>query len=235
MPGVTEVGLDFELEPRRVRIDLDNMVRLALDGLRDAGVIARGLAGVERIVATKRALTVPGLGISLAWNATPHDDDPFGGEADFLVASDNMPREESLSEKLAWREAVATVWSRPPVTKAVGVDIAVAKTTSLAAMLKPIIDGLEPYLGQELLGRGTLRPRDDQVVWLRISRIPGLPVALRVRAGDVPPPGAGRVVPSVPSLPEMDPDFTWSTSDLEAIDRYRAWHRTFAPGSGLFG
>ena len=38
-----------------------------------------------------------------------------------------------------------------------------------------------------------------------------------------------------PVAPEMDPDFRWSTSDLEAIDGYRAWHRTFAPGSGLFG
>ena len=104
-----------------------------------------------------------------------------------------MPREESPSEKLAWRDAVAAVWSRPPVTKAVGVDIAVTKTTSLAAMLKPVIDGLEPYLGREPLGRGTLRPRDEQVTWLRISRVRGLPVGLRVRAGDAPPPGADRI------------------------------------------
>ena len=233
-PGVTEVGLDFELEPGRVRIDLDTMVRLALDGLRDAGVVARGLVGVERIVATKRPRTVPGLGISLVWDATPDDDDPFAGDADLVATSDTVPAEGSLSETLAWRDTIAAAWDRPPVTNPVGVDIAVAKATSLAAMLKPVIDGLEPYLGQEPLGRGTLRPRDDQVVWLRISRIPGLPSGLRVRAGDVPQPGTGRTVPSVPSLPEMDPDFTWSTSDLEAIDTYRAWHRTFAPGSGLF-
>ena len=151
-----------------------------------------------------------------------------------MATGDTVPRDESPSEKLAWRDAIAAAWSRPPVTKAVGVDISVAKATSLAAMLKPVIDGLEPYLGQEPLGRGTLRPRDDQVVWLRISRIPGLPIGLRVRAGDVPQPGAGRTVPSVPSLPEMDPDFTWSTSDLEAIDRWRAWHRTFAPEAPIF-
>ena len=122
-PGATEIGLDFELEPGRVRIDLDNMVRLALDGLRDAGVVARGLVGVERIVATKRPRTVPGLAISLAWNALPDDDDPFGGGADLVAMSDTVPREESPSEKLAWRDAVASVWSQPPVTKAVGVDI----------------------------------------------------------------------------------------------------------------
>lgn len=163
-PGVTEVGLDFELEPGRARIDLDNMVRLALDGLRDAGVVARGLVGVERIVATKRARTVPGLGISLAWNALPDDDDPLGGGADLVAASATVPRDESPSEKLAWRDAVADAWGRPPATKAVGVDITVTKATSLAAMLKPVIDGLESYLGQEPLGRGTLRPRDVQVV-----------------------------------------------------------------------
>ena len=233
-PGATEVGFDFELEPGRVRIDLDNMVRLALDGLRDAGVVARGLVGVERIVATKRPRTVPGLGISLAWNAMPGDDDPFDGDADLVAASITVPSEESPAGKLAWRDAISAAWSRPPVTKAVGVDISVTRTTSLAAMLKPVIDGLEPYLGKEPLGRGTLRPRDDQVVWLRISRIPGLPVGLRVRAGDVPQPGTGRTVPSVPSLPEMDPDFTWSTSDLEAVDRWRAWHRTFAPETPIF-
>ena len=38
--------------------------------------------------------------------------------------------------------------------------------------VKPVIDGLDLYR-QEPLGRGTLRRRDDQVVWLRISRIPG--------------------------------------------------------------
>lgn len=100
-PGVTEVGLDFELEPERVRIDLDNMVRLALEGLRDAGVVARGLVGIERIVATKRSRAVPGLGISLAWSAVPDDDDPFGGGADLLATGDTVPRDEWPSEKLA--------------------------------------------------------------------------------------------------------------------------------------
>lgn len=193
------------------------MVRLALDGLRDAGVVARGLAGVDRIVATKRPRTVPGLGIALAWNAVPDDDDPLGGGADLVATSDTVPRDEALSEKLAWRDAIAAVWSHAPITKAVGVDIAVTKTASLAAMLKPVIDGLEPYLGKEPLGGGTLRPRDEQVAWLRISRVQGLPVGLRVRVGGPPQPGTCRTVPPVPSLPEMDPDFTWSTSDLEAI------------------
>lgn len=234
-PGLTEVGFDFELEPGRVRIDLDNLVRLALDGLRDAGVVALGLVDLDRIVATKRVRTPPGLGISLAWNTLPVDDDPFSGGSDLVVTSDTVPREDSLPEKVAWRDAVAAAWGRPPVAYGVGVDIAAMKGTSLAAMLKPVIDGLEPYLGREPLGRGTLRARDERVTWLRITRVQGLPVGLRLRAGDAPLPGIGRTMPPVPPLPEMDPDFTWSTSDLEAIDRYRAWHRTYAPGSGLFG
>ncbi len=235
MPGANEVGLDFELEPDTSATDLVDLVLLALAGLQDAGVLAPELVGVERIVATKRPGTAPRLGVSLAWDVSLEDDDPFGSAADLTATSDTVPREESPSEKMAWRDAVDAAWRRPPVTRAVGVDIAVTKTTSLASMLKPVIDGLEPYLRREPLGRGTLRPGDEQVVWLRISRTPALAVGLRIRAGEAPPPGTGRMVPPVPPLPEMDSDFTWSTSDLEAIDRYRAWHRIFAPGSGLFG
>jgi len=225
--GVVEVGLDFELEPHRTRIDLDNMVRLALDGLRDAGAIPRGLVGVEAIVATKRAGRVPGVGISLVWRQDPIVDDPFDGQADLVASAAWVPRDDAPAEKAAWRDEVVTAWGRSPVSKPVAVDIAVAKETSLAAMLKPVIDGLEPYLGREPLGRGDLRPRDEQVTWLRISRVPDLPVALRVRAASPPPPGVGRTVPRRPSLPEMDPDFMWSMSDLDAMDRERAWRRIF--------
>jgi len=222
-PGATEVGFDFELEPGQDHLALDAMVTLAFEGLRDAGVVGRGVVGVERIVATKRSRTVPGLGISLAWNAMPHDDDPFDGGADLVATSDILPREEAASDALAWGAVVHAAWSRPPVEKKVGVDIAREATSSLAATMRNIIEGLKPYAGR------------DQVTWLRISRVPRLPVALRIRAGDVPGPGIGRTVPRIPSLPEMDPDFTWSTSDLDAMDRQRAWHRTFAPESGLGG
>jgi hypothetical protein len=223
--GVVEVGLDFELEPHRRLIDLDNMVRLALDALRDTATVPRGLDGIETIVATKRDGRTPGIGISLVWSPEPFVDDPFGGGADLMVTGTSVPRDDSSAEKDAWRDTVAAVWRGAPVSRAVGIDIAVAKETSLAAMLKPVIDGLEPYLGRAPRGRGRLRPFDDQVTWLRISRRPDLPVALRVRAGTPSPVGIGRTVPLQPGLPKMDSDFTFSMSDLDGIDRHRAWQR----------
>ncbi|MBA2557954.1 MAG: hypothetical protein H0V12_11525 [Chloroflexi bacterium] len=46
-------GFDFLLEPERRPIDLDNLVRLAVDGLRDGGVV-RGARDLDVLVATKR-------------------------------------------------------------------------------------------------------------------------------------------------------------------------------------
>ncbi len=234
--GVVEVRLDFELEPARTLIDLDNMVRLALDALRDTGTVPRGLVGIETIVATKRAGRTPGLGTSVVWTAGPFVDNPFAGEPDLVVTHSSVPRDESAAEKDAWRDAVAAAWRGAPARKALGLDIAVTRQTSVAAMLKPVIDGLEPYLGRAPRGRGRLRPLDEQVTWLRISRQRGLPVALRVRAGTPPPVGIGRTVPSQPGLPEMDPDFSFSMSDLDGIDRHVAWRRLFEkPPAGAGG
>jgi len=183
LQGIVEVGLDFELEPARTLIDLDNMVRLAIDALRDTETVARGLVGIETIVATKRAGRTPGLGLSLVRTPGPLVDDPFGGEADLVVMGTSVPREEFAAEKDEWRNAVAAAWRDTPVRQPVAIDIAVTKETSLAAMLKPVIAGLEPYLGRAPRGRGRLRPLDEQVTWLRISRQRDLGVALRVRAG----------------------------------------------------
>jgi hypothetical protein len=54
------VSLSFRLEPHR-RVDLDNLVRPALAGLRDAGVFARGFTNLDLIVATKVVALPPGL------------------------------------------------------------------------------------------------------------------------------------------------------------------------------
>jgi hypothetical protein len=54
------VALHFRVEPHR-RVDLDNLVRPALAGLRDAGVFTRGFANLDLLVATKTALRPPGL------------------------------------------------------------------------------------------------------------------------------------------------------------------------------
>ena len=48
----TAVQLDCRLEPHRT-VDLDNLIRPALAGLRDAGVFARGYRRLDAILATK--------------------------------------------------------------------------------------------------------------------------------------------------------------------------------------
>jgi len=56
-----------------------------------------------------------------------------------------------------------------------------------------------------------------------VLRVPDLAVAVRVTAGPPRQSPELRVAPPVPMLPKMDPDFTFSTSDLEYIERHRAW------------
>lgn len=56
------VALSFRLEPNR-RVDLDNLVRPVLAGLRDAGVFTRGFTNLDLLVATKVAALPAGLDI----------------------------------------------------------------------------------------------------------------------------------------------------------------------------
>lgn len=223
-----EVELDFLIEERRVLIDLDNLVRLALDGLRDAGALGRGLGTLDSILATKSKAPPLGLGMTLvrAYAASPL---PALHEAIELVAeSDMIPREGRTAEKEAWRSSVRAAWSGSIGRGPVALDIAARTTQSLGAMLKPVIDGLESYLGRGTVGRGEFRPLDERIVLLRIRREPGLPVALRVTAGPpLQPPGL-RTAPTKPVLPRMAARFTYSMSDLDDIARHAAWHRIFA-------
>lgn len=56
-------------------------------------------------------------------------------------------------------------------------------TASLEAVLKPIIDGLEPFLGRDPSGRLEFVPQDDLVVWLRVTRQADLPSPIALAAG----------------------------------------------------
>jgi hypothetical protein len=85
-------------------------------------------------------------------------------------------------EKRGWRTAVQDGWRDPPLAHPVLVDICVRTRTALAAMLKPVIDGLEAFVGRDPRGRLEFSPSDDRVMWLRIVRVVDGP-ALRVRAG----------------------------------------------------
>lgn len=59
------VSLRFCLEPGRARIDLDNLVRPALDGLRDVDLFGRGFRDLDALMATKTAVTPVGLAVAL--------------------------------------------------------------------------------------------------------------------------------------------------------------------------
>jgi hypothetical protein len=181
------VTLDFRLEPHRWRIDIDNLTRLALDGLRDGGLIERGLGSLWLLEAHKEASAQPGLDVTwtdMTWLLAGHplQADSLPGSIALDIEVGTIPREGKVDEKRAWRMAVQNKWRDPPVADPVFVDIWVRTGGSLAATLKPVIDGLDAFLGRDPRGRLEFCPNDDRVIWLRIVRVVDGP-ALRVRAG----------------------------------------------------
>lgn len=157
-PLAATVTLRFRLEPKRWRIDIDNLTRLALDGLRDGGVIESGLGSVSLLEAQKEGSAEPGLDVTLTdttWLVAgrPLRADSLPGPNALDVEIDAIPREGKLDEKRAWRTAVQSVWRDPPLAHLVFVDICVTSAGSLGAMLKPVIDGLEAFLGRDPRGR----------------------------------------------------------------------------------
>jgi hypothetical protein len=230
-----EVQVDFFLQRGRVLIDLDNLVRLAMDGIRDAGILRRGLAGLNTIAASKRVAPPLGLGITLGDLDTPAEPVDVLQATELVAEASDIPREGNHAMKLAWRERVRAAWPGPVRSGPVGLDIVARTDGSLGAILKPVIDGLEPYLGRGTVGRGEFRPLDERIVLLRVRRDAQLPVALRITAG--PPrqqPALGSPPPE-PALPEMEPGFTFSMSDVHAIERYAAWKRIFVDPPGWAG
>jgi hypothetical protein len=181
--------LDFRLESHRWRIDIDNLTRLALDGLRDGGLIERGLGSLWLLEAHKEASAQPGLDVT--WTDTtwivgghPLRADSLPGLAALDIEAKAIPRESKGDEKRAWRTTVENGWRDPPVSYPAFVDIWVKTGSSLAATMKPVIDGLEAFLGRDPRGRLEYCPNDDRVMWLRIVRVVDGP-ALRVRAGQI--------------------------------------------------
>ena len=183
------VTLDFRLEPNRWRIDIDNLTRLALDGLRDGGLVERGLGSLWLLEAHKEASAQPGLDVT--WTDTtwivgghPSQADSVPSSVELDITAGAIPREGMVGEKRAWRTTVESAWRDPPVAQPVFVDIWVKTTSSLALTLKPVIDGLEAFLGRDPRGRLEFCPNDDRIIWLRIVRVIDGP-ALRVRAGQI--------------------------------------------------
>ena len=178
------VQLHFRLEPHR-KIDLDNLVRPALAGLRDAGVLTRGYRSLDAMLATKTS----------ADDEVGVDIDPTTVDvviaveqptvAAMVVADTVLPKDGDRSSKRHWRDTVGRQQA-PIEDNAVWLDIAVNTALSLEGLLKPIIDGLDPVLGIDPTAILEFTPNDDRVEWLRIHRQLDLPCALVLAAGSMP-------------------------------------------------
>lgn len=99
------VQLHFRIEPHR-KVDLDNLVRPALAGLRDAGVFTRGYRSLDAILATKTpADEGVGVHIHLANAAIVAGEDQPARIA-MAVAHTALPRDGDRGRKHDWRETV---------------------------------------------------------------------------------------------------------------------------------
>lgn len=175
------VALSFRLEPHR-KVDLDNLVRPVLAGLRDAGVFTRGFTNLDLLVATKVTALPPGL-LVVTDEAAVRSARARRGPALLHASSASMPRDGDRGSKAAWRTCVADAFDGPAITGSCWVEIATDTRRSLEGLMKPVIDGLEPVLGHDTRGRGEFVPNDDKTTHLTVRRQRDLPEALEVTAG----------------------------------------------------
>lgn len=175
---VAAIGLHFRLRRGR-RVDLDNLVRPAVAGLQDAGVFSYGFRNLDLLVASKVQDDHEGLRVDVDAVAQPG---PWS-HAVLAVAALALPREDDRASKAAWRDTIRDCYAGSPVDGPVWVDMAARTTGSLVALMKPIIDGLEPLLGRDPRGRLEFVPNDHQVERLTVRRQLQLPVPLVLAAG----------------------------------------------------
>lgn len=169
------VHLHFRMaEPDRV--DLDNLVRPVLAGLRDADVFRRGYGNLRAVSAEKTSERLAGVVMSLGRSAAAPK------PAFVTVTSAELPHAEQPATRSAWRARVAEAYSGPAISAHVYVDVAVSTPRSMEGLMKPIIDGLEPVLGRDPRGRLVHVPNDHLVRWLRFRRVPDGP-RLTMRLG----------------------------------------------------
>jgi hypothetical protein len=182
VPGAA-LELDFVLPPRRW-VDVDTLVESTVAGLRDAGVVAPRLAGLDGITATKRFGAAPGVAIRTVreaplWSLPP-------GAVALDVATDAVPLARRDAKRM-WRDTLDRRWSgRPVLTGAVWTDVALAGEGSLLGRLEVVLDALEPVLGRDPRGRPWQEffPNDDRIEWLRVRRDRAGP-ALRLQLGSM--------------------------------------------------
>jgi hypothetical protein len=185
LPSEVPQWFDVEfrfLTDRLYRKDIDNLVTPILEAGRDGGWIERGFAWLGSV--TSRKVTVvdsADVGVLITAHANPPalSQNRIG----ILIEAD-LPRMDETSVKWALYEKAFALFQRrpdlrfPPQTP-VSVEIRVTinddgKRKSIAALLKPCIDGLEPILGhptnllperRESLQR-RLAPQDEMILSL---------------------------------------------------------------------
>lgn len=166
--NVSAVSLAFTLEHGR-RVDVDNLARPALAGLRDAGWFTRGYKTLDRLVVTK--VHADDVGVEILPTAAPPDLDR---EVDVQMLSKNMiPLEGKHDIKRIWREAVRDTWPKSPMDAPVELQLGFRTKLSLIDLIKPNIDALEPVLGRDPRGRLEFCPLDDKITRLTVWRISG--------------------------------------------------------------
>lgn len=177
LTDVRTLTLAFTLEPDR-RVDVDNLARPALAGLRDAGWFSRGFKSLDVLTVTKGTGDAPRL--EVCPKAAPTDLD---ATVDVQLFSTNLlPAEGRHDLKRLWREAVADAWPRAPLKGPLEVQLGFGGRRSLVELLKPNLDALEPILGRDPRGRLEFCPLDDKITRLTAWRISGsFKLMVRVR------------------------------------------------------
>jgi hypothetical protein len=166
------VRLHFRLEPHRT-VDLDNLVRPALAGLRDAGVFARGYRHLDAILATKASADVD-AGVDI----DPTTGRRHGRGRSKTAGVGRRAHHPATRRRSPEQAQLARAHSSPATHRRRRRSVGRRRgqhDTVTRSLLKPIIDGLDPLVGADPFASLEFTPNDDRVEWLRISRQPNLP------------------------------------------------------------
>jgi hypothetical protein len=166
--AATGLALRFTLEPGRC-VDLDTVTEVALAGLRDAGVLPRGLRCLDVILATRIDAEPPGLVARFVEAAQLASITPPGP---VLLDAPGATLPRTITEKRVWRGRLAEAWTGRDLLDCLAwADVAFTTRGSLAGPLEPTLDALEPVLGRDpRAGRQGFFPNDHLLHWLRVRR-----------------------------------------------------------------
>ncbi len=169
---LADVSLHFRLEPKR-NIDIDNLVRPAMRGLKKSGYYRNGFPNLQSISAVKQSGSPFGLVVEKGILHVP-------GKCLLRLEWGSVPPSDATTVwKTNWTSAIQKNWHEPVICEPVWLSILTTSSRSLVDLLKPVIDGLEPFLGRDPNGRNTFCPNDHLIEWLQIRRVKtGPPLAI---------------------------------------------------------